>query len=401
MDPTTAGMQGVGVRQNPPKDRLLRRILMLAPSFYPAVRAGGPARSLTNLVREIESEFIVDVVTSDRDLGAAEPFAGLSGRWVTRGLTTVYYLDRSSTHQLVALLKKLARNKYDLIVVNSIWDYRYALAPVLLASIRVLKGPVLLLPRGELEPGALALKSRKKRLAGPAFRAVYRHGVSVFAATSRDEADNIQTWIPGRPVVTSTNNLPDAIPWGEPTHSHPHLHVLFLSRVDRKKGLRELLRGLDRTTREINVSIVGPTNDPKYWQECKQAITQLPEHVVVARTELAERHEIPNLLWNSDCMVLLTAGENYGHVIAESLQAGCPVITTPTTPWTDVIRGGGGEIVENRDDTTEVARVLDRWAAKTPDELAEDRHKARAAFDEFTAGAGPNVIELALSVLYP
>ena len=27
---------------------------------------------------------------------------------------------------------------------------------------------------------------------------------------------------------------------------------------------------------------------------------------------------IPSLLWNADCMVLPTAGENYGHVIAES-----------------------------------------------------------------------------------
>ncbi len=389
------------MRQNPQRDKLLRRILVFAPSFYPAVRAGGPARSLTNLVRELESEFIIDVVTSDRDLGEAEPFAGLSGRRVTRGLTTVYYLDTSSTNQIVALLKKLARNRYDLIVVNSIWEHRYALTPVLLASLRVLKGPVLLLPRGELEPGALALKSRKKRLAGPAFRAAYRHGVSVFGATSRDEADNIRAWFPGRPVVTTTNDHPDSIRWGEPTNSRPQLNVLFLSRVDRKKGLRELLRGLQGTTRGIHLSIVGPANDPEYWQECEQAITQLPEHVVVTRCELAERHEIPSLLWNADCMVLLTAGENYGHVIAESLQAGCPVITTPTTPWTDVIRGGGGKIVENRDDAAEVARVLDRWAGKTTDEFAEARHQARAAFEEFSARSGPNVIELALAALYP
>ena len=95
-------------------------------------------------------------------------------------------------------------------------------------------------------------------------------------------------------------------------------------------------------------------------------------------------------------MVLLTAGENYGHVIAEALQAGCPVITTPTTPWTQVLRGGGGEIVEDRDNPAEVAAVLDRWATKTPDELAASRHRARQAFETFAARQAPTSSNLHL-----
>ena len=98
-------------------------------------------------------------------------------------------------------------------------------------------------------------------------------------------------------------------------------------------------------------------------------------------------------------MVLLTAGENYGHVIAEALQAGCPVITTPTTPWTQVVREGGGEIVENRDNDREVANVLGRWASRDADELAAARIRAREAFDAFSAQVGPNMIELAVAAI--
>lgn len=98
-------------------------------------------------------------------------------------------------------------------------------------------------------------------------------------------------------------------------------------------------------------------------------------------------------------MVLLTAGENYGHVLAESLQAGCPVITTPTTPWTNVIQGGGGEIVSDSRDPVEVAAVLDRWARLGPEQLAATRRSAVKAFAEFESKADPNVIELALDYL--
>ena len=42
---------------------------------------------------------------------------------------------------------------------------------------------------------------------------------------------------------------------------------------------------------------------------------------------------------------LPTAGENFGHVIAESLSQSCPVMIMDVTPWTAVVAGGGGIIV--------------------------------------------------------
>ena len=112
------------------------------------------------------------------------------------------------------------------------------------------------------------------------------------------------------------------------------------------------------------------------------------------------RSEIASVLWNSDCMVLPTAGENYGHVIAEALQAGCPVITTATTPWTDVLRRGGGEIIAQREDAISIAGILDSWAAKDPGELKEARLSALQAFKAYNAEADRNIIELATQNLY-
>ena len=90
---------------------------------------------------------------------------------------------------------------------------------------------------------------------------------------------------------------------------------------------------------------------------------------------------VENLLWASDLMVLLTAGENFGHVVAESLQAGCPVLITDETPWTEFIRAGAGEIVEDRNDFRTVGAALDRWSQLDQTALERYRERATEAFD--------------------
>ena len=159
----------------------------------------------------------------------------------------------------------------------------------------------------------------------------------MLGATSDDEAANITAWFPDKAGSHHEEQRPRCDPLGRASSPSTGLRALFLSRIHPTKGLLPLLVGLSQATRAIDLSIVGPVEDPEYWQQCQQVIHSLPDHVIVTRRKLAQRDEIAPLLWNSDCMVLLTAGENYGHVIAEALQAGCPVITTPTTPWTEVL----------------------------------------------------------------
>ena len=373
-----------------------KRILIFAPSFTPAVKAGGPARSITNLAKELDSEFIVDVITSDRDLGDEEAFAGLSGRRVTSGSVTIYYLDTSSPRQVVSLLRRFAGKPYDLIMLNSFWDVRFSLIPAVLSLLGLLQGPLLMLPRGELEPGSLSLKARKKQIAWPIFRNVYRRSTSLYGATSRSEASSIHRAFANVEVITTTNNVPDELPWGMPETPSTALRVTFFSRIAPEKGLLPLLRGLRHTTADIELTIAGPPENETYWRQCQIAISRLPESVHSRTIPFVPRDGVAPLLWNSDCLVLLTAAENYGHVIAESLQAGCPVITTPATPWTDVLREGGGEIIQDRDDAKHVAAVLDNWAAKTTEELSASRSAARTAYVKFAEHAGPNVIALAL-----
>ncbi len=52
--------------------------------------------------------------------------------------------------------------------------------------------------------------------------------------------------------------------------------------------------------------------------------------------------------------------ENFGHVIAEALMVGCPVIISDQTPWTDVnnIEGGWSIALENPKEFVEAIQII-------------------------------------------
>ncbi len=375
-----------------------RRVLILAPSFEPAVAAGGPARSLSNLVSVLSSRYRVTVVTVDRDLGSKVPFEGLSGRWTTRRGASVFYLNVRSLSHWLALNQVLRRGKFDLVLMNSIWNVPFSAFPALCHLVGALRGPIVLMPRGELDPGALAQKSHKKRLFAPFVKALHRRTIAGFAATSDVEAQAIGEWYPSAPVILTTN-IPEPVEFGVPAVSAAGLVLVFVSRVHPKKGLLHALKALHFVTLPISLKIAGPIDDRAYWQQCVDEIEALPEHVRVDYVGLVGREELPSLLWNADAMLFLTAGENYGHVIAESLQAGCPVITTATTPWTGVIQAGGGQIIGDPKAATEVAAVIDSWAARSDEEKAAGRIAALDAYQRFSADSRENVVDLAFRTI--
>jgi len=76
-----------------------------------------------------------------------------------------------------------------------------------------------------------------------------------------------------------------------------------------------------------------------------------------------------------DAFLFPTLGENFGHVVAESLAAGCPVVCSTGTPWTDLLRGGCGAALEIGDPAI-WTQEIDIRAAQS--ELQRTANKKRA-----------------------
>ena len=86
----------------------------------------------------------------------------------------------------------------------------------------------------------------------------------------------------------------------------------------------------------IEFTIIGPISEPGYWQDCQQLIATMPQHIKVKYNGAIPNHYLSKYLKPMHAMLLPTFHENFGHVIMESWQNGCPVIISDQTPWKEL-----------------------------------------------------------------
>lgn len=313
-------------------------ILALTPHFLPGFKAGGPIKSLVNLARALKGEFNFRVVTLDRDFGDREPYPGVElCWWKTVGAAEVMYLSPShfSIGSFASLLGPL---RYDVLYINSFFSFNFSIKPLMMRRLGLLqKVPVVLAPRGEVSPGALGIKSVKKKIYLAVGRALQLYDGVVWQATSPQEEDHIRRWFGKGCHLVVAPNVPSA--WGESIEpplqekSTGHLRLVFLSRVSPKKNLKLALHVLTQVKGDIEFDIYGPLEDPAYWQECLKVIQDLPSNVRVQYRGSVHPDSVHRVFADYHVFFFPTLGENFGHVILEALSSGCPVLLSDQTPW--------------------------------------------------------------------
>ena len=189
-DDNKCSVQGPVQRRLRPLAPVKPGITVFTRSYPPAYLRGGPARSLHALVEALAADFSFSVVTSASDDPATGPMQSIQpSRWSTFGHAMIWY---ESKHRMPArtAAKRLRETQPRLVYLNSLFDYRFAILPLLIVRMLFWKVPVVLAPRGELSAGALAFKHYKKRAFIAAFRLLKLHqAVTWHASTSHEKAD--------------------------------------------------------------------------------------------------------------------------------------------------------------------------------------------------------------------
>lgn len=354
------------------------RTLVLAPYFTPAVRAGGPVRTISALVAQAPSWIDVDVITRHSDHGGPLPPTVPEGTWVAHGRHRVLYLGSAPW----AAARAAVSHDSDLLYLNSFFDPAFALLPQLALALVRRSRPVMVAPRGELSPGAMALKPGKKRLLLLAYRALGLHRRVLWHASAEREAEEIRQVLGPRVRVLVRENdtglpLEPQAPTGR---SAGALRAVFLSRLVPKKGLHVLLEALSRVQGDLRLDVYGTEEDGPYVRHCRALATACGKavffHGPVDPDDVRER------LAPADVMFFPTASENFGHVIAEALSVSCPVVIPDTTPWTDLVHHGGGAVVRGLDPGA-WANEVEAWAQLTPEDLDERRVRAARAYSQW------------------
>ncbi len=355
-----------------------KRILIFIDWFLPGDKAGGPVRSVVNLIEHLRDEFEFSVITRDTDYTESKPYQHVkSDAWNESSLgVTVYYIsEKKLTRDTIA--KLLSETSYDHVYLNGMWSQPFTIWPL-----ECLKGkniPVTIAVRGMLAPSALAIKWLKKKV----FLVIAKmHGVYsgvTFHATTAEEAKQVHAVFGNTVKVQMAANLPRKASAQEFSHKAKKkgsVRIINVARVAPEKNTLYAVETLLHTQSSPELDVWGAHYDNEYAMSCEKAAKKLAEGSVVRFHGALDSAAVQRTIAEYDLMYLPTRGENFGHVILESMQAGVPVLISDQTPWKNLAEHKAGWDLP-LDDPKAFAAIIDKVAAMEEAELAEWRRGAK------------------------
>lgn len=375
-----------------------KTVLVSAAHYEPAFLGGGPIQTLKALVKAAPPAFTIRVICANQDLGKTTPLTDHPNQWVDVGTAQVKYVQ-GGLRPLVEAFKCISEAQ--IIYLNSLFNPKYSILPLILKYIGFRRNATILIaPRGELDPGALALKTHKKNLFITVFRLFRIHKKVLWHASTQNEANQIKSVFGPVTVLIRENetSLPPSAAARSPRTPGP-ARLLFVSRLHEKKGLHILLEALQDVTRPVELNIVGSFEDSGFESQCRRLISNLDDKISITFSGALERNDVLKSMRAADLMVFPTAGENFGHVIAEALSQSCPVMCSTYTPWTQRLDQGGGLSVEPNTPKA-WTESIESFIAQGPEAWEAAARQAGHSFDIWrNEDKGTHIFELAIDEL--
>lgn len=317
------------------------KVLLLTGYYLPGYKGGGPIKTITNLVSTTSGVIDYKIVTSDRDLGDDKPYSNvIVGQWNQVGSSQIFY-NKKGLKELKRTASIVLKKDYDVVYLNSFFSVRFSFIPLLIA--KVLRQKVVLGPRGEFSTGALSLKSKKKQIFIKLYKFFGLHRGTVFQASSSYEAEDIRRVLGSKIDIQIAENIgSQEFAEALPTRTSDVLRAVFVSRISPMKNLLVALETLRNVQQPVLYHIYGPIEDREYWAKCEAVIDTLPSHIQVEHKGELTPEKVAPTMSAYDLFFMPTKGENYGHVIAEALCAGLPILIADTTPWRNLQEQGIG-----------------------------------------------------------
>jgi len=311
----------------------MKKLLILTRWYLPAVKSGGTVRSITALVNGLKDNFSITILTSDRDLGATQPYDNVEFDTLTKynGIPIVYLsqLNIKNIEKYVQLINP------DIIYINSFFDITTQIIMFLKFRGKI-KSKIILAPRGELAKGALSIKANKKRVYLFFYKLLNLSKGITFHATSSEDGIDIENHFPYNKLKIIQNPKEESIQvYTLPIKETNRLRMVFISRIAPVKNLLYALEILEKSKIDgfITFDIYGPDEDKNYWQMCLEIIKKLPSNIEVKYKGFVEPSYISTTLAKYHLFFLPTKGENFGHAIVEAMQVGLVPLISDKTPW--------------------------------------------------------------------
>jgi len=349
----------------------MRKIAILCGKYLPGFKDGGPVRTLINITECLGDEYDFKIITGDRDHGDTEPYPNITYDAPNRvGKADVWYLPPKGF-----TFKKIKQLTKDVDVIYCFGPYDgYSCKSMILKRFGKIKQPLVIASMGTFSKGALGIKSFKKKLF---FRVCKFFGLFkrvVWSVTSKIEEQDVKRVVGDNAKCYIAEDLPRKIPEYNAIKEEGPLRIIFLSRICEKKNLLYAIKVLNKIQEKVVFDIYGPKEDNDYWQKCEKTLKELPKNITWNYKGLVDTVTVIDVFAEYDVFIFPTLGENYGHVIFESLAGGCIPIISDQTPWLDLENKNSGYVIplKNESKFIEIINTLSQISMEEKKEMAQN-----------------------------
>lgn len=331
------------------------KILQIVPSI--SLVYGGPSQmvlGLSSALAKAGVEITIATTNSNGDVGQA-PLDVPLGVPVAQNGYEIYYFRCSPFRRYkfsIELLQWLHKNAkaYDLAHIHALFS------PVSSCSAAIARSqhlPYILRPLGTLDPADLQKKRQLKRLYAAMLERPNLAGAAAIHFTSEQEAKTSERFntvtrdvilplgVSLPPSASSSIHEKYGIPTNKPI-------LLFMSRIDPKKGLDLLLPALENLDSDFHFVLAGGNpQDPSYEATIRDRIQQSQLKDKTSIVGFVTGSEKTALLEAADLFVLPSYYENFGIAVAEAMSVGTPVVISDQVHiWQDIERSHSGWIAQ-------------------------------------------------------
>ncbi|MCW3807481.1 glycosyltransferase family 4 protein [Plebeiibacterium marinum] len=372
-----------------------KKILIFIDWFLPGYKAGGPVRSMANMVEYLKDEYEFFIVTRNTDYTETTPYDGITPNvWTdfAEGVKVFYasieFQNFKSFKQIIGRREKGEGRReagpFDVVYINGIYSWKYSIMPLI--ALKKFKGKKIVASRGMLAQSAIDVKGGKKKLFLKLVKMLNLYKGIVFHATNEKEKEDILRSIGSDSNVVIADNLPKKeLPHFKAINKEAgELKLVSLARISPEKNTLfaiERLSELKEVKGEIVFDLYGQVYNQEYWEECKKVIANLPNNIKVTHKGLVDADKVGEMIQQYHVLFLPSRGENFGHVILESFMSGRPVLISDQTPWRGLIDEKCGwdiQLNERRE-----MKELSDWSTALSDLLEMEQDE----FDKWCEGA--------------
>lgn len=353
------------------------QVLAFIDWYKPYFKAGGPVRSMVNLVEHLAPAVQFHIVTGDRDYTATTNETGVpTDRWITADAGEQVY-HASPGGRSIAVWRKLIRGgAWDVVYINGLYSIWSTIVPLwILRGGRVRR---IVAVRGMLAKGPMRQSGLKKRLFLAAMKVLGCFKGVEFQATNAEEVADIKRWIGPHAPVHEVQNLARKAPGQQPDPVQKRsgeLRLISLARVAEEKNTLFAIERLQQVKGHVHFSLYGTIYDQDYYERCQRAIAGLPAGVVVEWHGQLPNEQVAAAIRDAHFLYMPSVGENFGHAMLEALTVGRPLIISDRTPWKELPAARAGWDLPLEDPA--------RFSAVLQQAVDMDQ----AAYDELIGGA--------------